>query len=445
MVSLQENREFLLILPDEQNSDLANEVQKLLDIDTKNSGCEYIVSNSNENSLIYAPEINWYIKNSNDNIETQAKTIADIYAFRSERFDKNNAPILNENGDTPYISYKSSSCNYSNRFLDDVCTKCVDVCESNALHANSATKNIDFNPSLCVKCGSCIGICPTGALESYEFKSEVFETLFKYIANKKVVVATKDFIANNDYALPQNTFVLLLESYKELTEENLLSIAMQSGNQLLILGCEDSAKISLANSITNAIFGKKCVIFDSAEYVEFNEIAKDITLGDMRKFSLFANRVKTLADGGDFGEIKTDLNYGEIKIDDAKCTLCMGCAEVCKTGALKADENSFSLYHNPSLCTACGYCASTCSEKCIENDFGKIELNPNWFEFKKVATDSLFHCVECGKPFASSKAIAKVTSVFFDLFTDERKRRTLMCCADCKPKLMLHELVKDRG
>ncbi|MEY4503812.1 MAG: hypothetical protein RL154_104, partial [Pseudomonadota bacterium] len=172
MVSLKNSNEFLFILPDGQDKEICNALQNILPIDCTKNTNQYLISNTKgEFATIYAPEINWYLQNSNDSANAKAQTVRDIYELRAQRFDKNSAPI-NENI-SEYIAYNSSICNYANRFISDVCTNCVDVCPSNSLSANSITKNIDINPLLCTKCGSCIGVCPTGALESYEFKNEI--------------------------------------------------------------------------------------------------------------------------------------------------------------------------------------------------------------------------------------------------------------------------------
>lgn len=67
-----------------------------------------------------------------------------------------------------------------------------------------------------------------------------------------------------------------------------------------------------------------------------------------------------------------------------------------------------------------------------------IDLSPKWFEPVRLAQDEPFCCVECGKPFATQKSVMKIAAMLEPLFmADPIKARTLRCCAECKPKVML--------
>ena len=61
-----------------------------------------------------------------------------------------------------------------------------------------------------------------------------------------------------------------------------------------------------------------------------------------------------------------------------------------------------------------------------------------WFKENILAKDDLFACVECGKEFATVKSVEKIASMMAPLFSsDPVKERSLYCCADCKPKIMM--------
>ena len=69
---------------------------------------------------------------------------------------------------------------------------------------------------------------------------------------------------------------------------------------------------------------------------------------------------------------------------------------------------------------------------------GKMHINTEFFKPKELARDELFACVECGKEFATKKAVEKIASILSPAFSgDEKKLRTLYCCAECKAKLMI--------
>jgi len=67
----------------------------------------------------------------------------------------------------------------------------------------------------------------------------------------------------------------------------------------------------------------------------------------------------------------------------------------------------------------------------------EIHLKPKWFSQRIMARDELFKCTECGKEFATNKAVQKIATMMTPLFiNDPVKLATLYCCADCKPKVM---------
>jgi ferredoxin len=91
----------------------------------------------------------------------------------------------------------------------------------------------------------------------------------------------------------------------------------------------------------------------------------------------------------------------------------------------------------------CGECESVCPEKAISLNAEGLRLNAARFQPRIVAKDEAFHCVECGKPFAPSRAIAKTIAFMSPLFaSDPAKLRALSCCAECKPKVTMKAALK---
>ncbi len=63
-----------------------------------------------------------------------------------------------------------------------------------------------------------------------------------------------------------------------------------------------------------------------------------------------------------------------------------------------------------------------------------------------MAHDELFKCVECGSEFATVKSVEKIAQVMKPIFgNDELRVKTLYCCADCKPKVMLQAHMDERN
>lgn len=106
--------------------------------------------------------------------------------------------------------------------------------------------------------------------------------------------------------------------------------------------------------------------------------------------------------------------------------------------ALKPFESDNTLRLNPSICTMCGYCVEICPEDCMDVSKDVIYLNKSWFVYRVLAKDELFRCIVCGKPFAPSKSIKAIAERMIKIWGEDDPRvKTLYCCPDCKPKVML--------
>ena len=159
------------------------------------------------------------------------------------------------------------------------------------------------------------------------------------------------------------------------------------------------------------------------------------------KREIFAKRLEFIVGENDLGVVKSGemIRYGEVAINAETCTLCLSCVGACNVSALVADKKTNSILFNPSVCTACGYCELSCAEKnTISLEVGKLALKPESFVYSELAHDELFACVECGKEFATKKAVEKIAAIMQPRFGNDRaKIKALYCCADCKAKIMV--------
>lgn len=159
----------------------------------------------------------------------------------------------------------------------------------------------------------------------------------------------------------------------------------------------------------------------------------------------FAKRMQEMIKNEDFGSIESGewLRYGKVEINPNTCTLCLSCVGACNVGALIADKQENALKFNASLCTTCGYCELSCAEKDTLKLFRSgMEFRASYFEYQTMAKDELFSCIECGKEFATKKAVEKIANLMKPKFgNDENKIKTLYCCADCKAKVMIKAMI----
>lgn len=354
-----------------------------------------------------------------------------------------------------FISYDSSICQYAKR-REECCGKCALICPTTAIIKLDETKELDFSMPDCIGCGDCVSICPSGSLEFTPLPKTSFYALLNFYEGKKILIIDEDFALEKlDIRLDEGFLPLILKS-SQLNQTQLLALLQSSGANLILCathfskGNEEACE--LLNTIFERKFGKKAVFkafdkpslqkaLDSCEFIE--NLRFKLPQSPMLKREEFAKRLLNLIDENDFGVVESGewLRYGQVSVNANTCTLCLACVGACNVGALVADSKENALKFNPSLCTTCGYCVVSCAEKdTMSMQRSGLELKQSFFHFRTLAKDELFACVECGKAFATTKAVQKVANVMKEQFaTNEKKLKTLYCCAECKAKLMIFE------
>lgn len=360
-----------------------------------------------------------------------------------------------------YVTYDENICQYHHR-RQEICAKCVVACPTTAIMKDDEKKELVFSQIDFTNDGESVGVCPSGALDLSALPFESFEQSTKMYKNKIAFILSDSLnFASLKVNLPQNVLPFALPNLGFLSHTHLLTLLQESGANIVIYA--DSKAKNLLNSAVNLIneiyerkFHKKAIfVADDDEILqECLNFAKldddfyfDFNSYKMSKREIFGKRLAHIIADDDLGEVATDdiISYGEVLIDTNSCTLCLSCVGACNVGALVADNSTNSIRFNPSLCTACGYCETNCAEKdTLEFRPSGIALNKGFTEYKELAHDELFKCIECGKEFATTKAIERIASVMKPVFADNPdKLKTLYCCADCKAKLMFVAQIKN--
>jgi len=352
-----------------------------------------------------------------------------------------------------YINYDPAICQYHER-REEICGKCAEICPTVAILKEDETKHLVFSHIDCHGCGGCISVCPSGALDYTQMPRTAFAHLTPFVRDTvTLIIPHKMDLGLIDIPLPSGVLPFMIEGEKYLHEAHLMNLLQTSGNPVIFYtdfvskGTGDV--IRMINEIFERKYHKKAIyvcettntlqnIFDTLEAIP--ECKYGINETDLRKREIFSARLAHLVGDEDLGIVKAGehVHYGDIVINEDKCTLCLSCVGACNVRALTAHPEDNSLRFNASICTNCGYCEVTCPEKeCLSIIKDEIHLNPRWFSQRIMAKDELFKCTECGKEFATNKAIQKIAAVMIPIFgADDLKIRTLYCCADCKPRVM---------
>jgi MinD superfamily P-loop ATPase len=353
-----------------------------------------------------------------------------------------------------FTTYDQNICQYHGR-REEICSKCEEVCPTVAITKDDKTKTLGFSQIDCHGCGGCISVCPSGAIDyAPTNKESLFEMSKFYKETHPLIIPEKMNMLDLEISLKEGVLPFAVEGEKFLHEASLLTLLQISGSQVIFysdfISKGTGDVIRILNDIYQKKYGKDAVLV--AMDIEELELAlKEVSFVEdsyfnfnqdtLKKREIFSHRLQKLVGNENLGVVTTGehVHYGKVEVKEVNCTLCLVCVGACNVGALIADAKDNTLRLNPSLCTSCGYCEVSCPEKdCLTIKRDIIELEPSWFKDSVLAQDTLFACVECGKEFATSKSIAKIAAMMAPIFSsDPVKERSLYCCADCKPKIMM--------
>ena len=353
-----------------------------------------------------------------------------------------------------FTTYDQNICQYHGR-REEICSKCEEVCPTVAITKDDKTKTLAFSQIDCHGCGGCVSVCPSGAIDyAPSNKDSLFEMSKFYKDTHPLVIPQKMNMKTLEISLKENILPFAIEGEKFLHESTFLTLAQMSGSQVIFYsdflskGTKDTIRI--LNDIYQKRYSKDAIIV-AMNKEELEEAIKEVSFIEnsyfnfnqegLNKREIFSHRLQKIVGNDNLGVVQTGehVHYGKVEVNEANCTLCLVCVGACNVGALIADAKDNTLRLNPSICTSCGYCEVSCPEKdCLTIKRDIIELEPNWFKDNVLAQDKLFACVECGKEFATTKSIEKIASIMGPIFaSDPVKHRSLYCCADCKPKIMM--------
>ena len=360
-----------------------------------------------------------------------------------------------------FTTYDKTICQYDGR-REVICSKCEEVCPTVAITKDDTTKTLTFSQVDCHGCGGCISVCPSGALDyTPTNKESLYEISKFYKETHPLIIPSKMSLDNLNIELKENILPFAIDGEKFLHEGTLLTLLQISGSQIIFYsdflskGTKDAIRI--LNDIYQKRYQKDAVLIAMNED-ELTLALKEVSFVEnsyfnfnqdgFKKREVFSHRLQKIVGNDDLGVVETGehIHYAKVEVNQDTCTLCLVCVGACNVGALVADASDNTLRINPSICTACGYCEVSCPEtNCLTIKQDIIELKPTWFKESVLAQDKLFACVECGVEFATTKAIEKIASKMATIFaSDPVKVRSLYCCANCKPKIMMQSYFDNR-
>lgn len=382
------------------------------------------------------------------------------------------AQMIGEFEKPKFFAYKESVCAHS-RSQKTGCSRCIDICSANAI--SSAGDVVKVDPHLCVGCGACATVCPSGAM-SYQYPLvadrgtqlktllNAYRTAAKGKGATPVVLfhnATDGRDALNALAgagagLPENT--LPLETWHVAStglDVMLGAIAYGAGHVAVLAAGSEApqyidalkAEMALGETILHALgFGGThfSLLQPVDNAVEVQGLAPGETVPVPAGFNLSNDKRNTLEFAIEHlmrhARLKPEQIplparslFGTINVDKQKCTMCMACVGACPESALMDGKDVPQLKFLERNCVQCGLCEQTCPENAISlvprlllTDTRKSEVVLNEAE--------PFNCVSCAKELGTKQMIDKMLGKLagHSMFQGEGKLRRLQMCADCR-------------
>jgi len=372
-----------------------------------------------------------------------------------------------------FFNYKASICAHS-RSRQPGCDLCIDVCSAEAIAPDG--DHIRVEPHLCVGCGACTTVCPSGAL-TYGYPSvpelgtRVRTLLATYreaggrdpclLLHDEAGRALIERLARRGNGLPSRVIPVEIQHMASTGLDVWLGALAYgtTGVAVLATGAEApqyraaiERQMGFAGIIAQALGyqGMHFKLLHAADALALEQalwslqpalavrIKAPFRWTDDKRTTirlalehLLAHAptpVSTIA-------LPAGAPFGAIDVDRESCTLCLACVGACPEGAIidHAQSEIPQLRFIETQCVQCGICAATCPEDAIKL-VPRLMLAPEARQPRVLNEAAIFHCTRCAKPLGTEKMIGNMLAKLagHSMFAEPGSLDRLKMCADCR-------------
>ncbi len=401
-----------------------------------------------------------------------------------------------------FFHYQQRLCAHS-RNEQIGCTACIDVCSASAIrseasqkgrlrparHAGTPNGGIVVEPHLCVGCGACTTVCPSGAL------TFAYPTAADQGRRLRTLLGAYTAAGGRDAALLLHSEAAGSQAIDQLGRAARADRRLNGvPARVLPLAVWHNASIGLDLWLSAIAFGASevWVLLTDEEAPQYRQaLAGQMAVGEAilqglgyggehfrlidagaaaaldaalraapaqgvarrAAFAVQADKRATLEMAIDHllaaaplatqgRQVQDDIAlpaagapFGSLLVDSGKCTLCLACVGACPQAALADNPDRPQLRFIEKNCVQCGLCESTCPEDAITlqprlwlADGGKAR------KAARVLNEAApFACVRCAKPFGTLRAIENMLQKLAGhaAFQGAAAERLKMC-SDCR-------------
>ncbi|OUD12570.1 4Fe-4S binding protein [Thioflexithrix psekupsensis] len=356
------------------------------------------------------------------------------------------------------------------------CTLCLTACPTEAIQSQG--EHIAVNPHLCQGAGSCTSVCPTGAL-TYNYPSladtlnqlrQLLSTFFEHGGEQaRVIFYSRDkaeSMAELTNLLPPYFLPFAVAEIGSVGIDLMLSTLAYGAQQIILLSDDQTTPMVID------VLNKQCSYIQpllTAMGYPVAMVKLQLWQNDLMQLSthlqepVILPNIKRVTYAG-LNEKRTLLRlaithlyqqakqhpsevalpqgapFGEIQVDVLRCTLCMACVSQCPCAALSDGGEVPLLKFNESACVQCGLCQASCPEEAITLSARYLFSSELRMTPRIINETQPFHCIDCGKPFATQLMINRMQSKLKDhwMFQGDGIRK-LQMCENCRVKVMFNE------
>jgi len=386
------------------------------------------------------------------------------------------AQLVGEFEKPKFFAYNAKLCAHS-RSAKTGCNNCIDTCSTGAIAADGDYVKVE--PHLCMGCGGCATVCPSGAMTHVyprvsDLGARVKTLLGTYHAaggkdacllfhnaepsRELIVRLGRSAISGKSAGLPARVIPLEVHSVAALGMDTLFGALAYGASQVVLLASRSEAEeygaalalqMRHAQTIMNALgytgAHLKLLAAEEPEELERDLWALEpaVPVAEPAKFNLSQEKrttlefaIEHLAKLAPAPQMEIPLEagapWGQVQVNRDTCTLCMACVGACPASALVDGRDRPQLRFIERNCVQCGLCVSTCPEKAVSL-VPRLLLAPE-AKAEQVLLEAIpFNCVRCGKPFGTKQMIDNMLGKLgaHTMFADGSLKR-LQMCADCR-------------
>lgn len=371
-----------------------------------------------------------------------------------------------------YFVYKENICAHGRSKITG-CTLCLEVCSTSAISGDGDRIRVDSH--LCMGCGGCSTVCPSGALGyAYPRVSDMGKRVKTLLATYREAGGRdacllfhnatdgRDLVARLGRCgkgLPARVIPVEVFHVAPLGLDLMLGAVALGASQFIVASAGTEAPEYLAALKIQMGFGEEILrglgygdghfaLLEASDWSGLEKQVWVLTPAEGCKkpatFNLLNEKRSTLELALDHLAgyaptpqteiaLSTGAPYGTLTIDKQACTLCLACVGACPEKALSDNQERPQLRFVEANCVQCGLCRNTCPENAISLQ-PRLLLTQEWKSPRVLNEAEVFHCTHCGKPLGVKPVIEKMLASLagHSMFSEPGALERLKMCADCR-------------